>query len=238
MREEADSLVVSIFVNPLQFNDPDDFKKYPSTFESDAALLKEEGVDIIFAPSTDEIYPSGCETRVRVSELSKPLEGVFRPGHFEGVATVVTILFNIISPDAAIFGEKDFQQLRMIERLTADLRFPVRIMRGPIVREPDGLALSSRNARLSGEGRKNALVLSRALARAAELVKAGEMSASAVKSSCEKLLSPPVKPEYFQLVDEEKLEPADILSPGGLYRALTACYVEDVRLIDNMPIRP
>ncbi len=149
LAHHCDIRVCSIFVNPTQFNDPKDYEAYVINLDKDKALLEREGVDLLFAPDVGEIYPAGFQTTVTVADISKPFEGALRPGHFAGVATVVTVLFNAVTPDVAIFGEKDFQQLRLIEQMVGDLKMDIQIIRGELVRDADGLALSSRNARLS-----------------------------------------------------------------------------------------
>lgn len=237
IKKSCDVVVASIFVNPLQFNDPNDLLKYPIDLERDFSLLTAEGVDIVFTPKASDIYQENNQTRVAVTKLSQPLEGEFRPGHFEGVTTVVALLFNIVQPDAAIFGEKDLQQLRLIEQMVRDLHFPITIIRGALIRESDGLALSSRNVRLSVEGRKQALLLSRSLQTAREL-SATDRSAISIITEVKKMYDAQsaVKLEYFSIADERTLESASALETGGVYRALVAAYVEGVRLIDNMQL--
>jgi pantoate--beta-alanine ligase len=172
--------VCSIFVNPTQFNDPKDYEAYQVNLIKDQQMLEAERVDFLFAPSVEEIYPQGYQTTVSVSEVSKPFEGALRPGHFTGVASVVTILFNVVEPDVAIFGEKDFQQLTLIEQMTRDLKMDIKIVRGALVRDSDGLALSSRNARLSATGREHALLISQGLFAATRAFKEGQRSASSL----------------------------------------------------------
>ena len=174
-RERADYAVMTIFVNPIQFNNSEDLAKYPRTFQTDLAKAKAAGVNLLFAPDESEIYPEGIAgTRVLAGECSLGLCGATRPGHFDGVVTVVSILFNLVNPDIAVFGEKDFQQLRVIQQLVRDLHFGVEIISGPIVRDEDGLAMSSRNLRLSPEERYAALYIPRSLQKASELVAGGE----------------------------------------------------------------
>lgn len=235
IRKHCDVVVASLFVNPLQFNETSDYEKYPIDHERDFDLLKREGIDIAFVPAVTDIYQENSQTRVLVTELSKPLEGKFRPGHFEGVTTVVAALFNLVRPDVAIFGEKDLQQLRVIEQMVRDLHFPIKIIRGAIVREVDGLAMSSRNVRLSAEARSKALLLSRSLKHARELVQAGESSAVKVIEEIEKLYKDQdsVKLEYFSVADEDTLDEVTELLPGRPYRALVAASIDGVRLIDN-----
>ncbi len=233
LREHSDVRVCSIFVNPTQFNDSKDYEAYIINIEKDAELLESEGVDVLFAPRVEEIYPTGYQTSVSVSEVSKPFEGALRPGHFTGVATVVSILFNAVQPDVAIFGEKDFQQLSLIERMVKDLSFDIEILRGELVRDADGLALSSRNARLSREGRKNALAISRGLRRAQEAFEAGERNASHLEGIVVREIETMPQPEidYVSMVDEGTLEPVTMVS--GRCRMLVVARVEGVRLLDN-----
>jgi pantoate--beta-alanine ligase len=236
LTEHCDVRVCSIFVNPTQFNDPKDYQAYVINLEKDKALLEQEGVDILFAPSVDEIYPSGFQTTVAVNEISKPWEGALRPGHFAGVATVVTILFNAVSPDVAIFGEKDFQQLRLIERMVSDLKMDIEILRGELVRDVDGLALSSRNARLSAEGRLNALAISRGLFAAREASRKGtsrsEDLESIVARSVQEVAGAEI--EYIAVVDEGTLERISTIS--GACRVLVVVRIEGVRLLDNISV--
>ena len=236
LTKHSDVRVCSIFVNPTQFNDPKDYQAYIINLDKDKALLEREGVDILFAPSVEEIYPAGFQTTVMVNEVSKPWEGALRPGHFAGVATVVTILFNAVSPDVAIFGEKDFQQLRLIEQMVSDLKMGMEIVRGELVRDGDGLALSSRNARLSGEGRRNALSISRGLFAARAASREGERSSEALEgivaqSVCE---VPGAEIEYIAVVDERSLERVSTIS--GACRMLVVVRIEGVRLLDNVSL--
>jgi pantoate--beta-alanine ligase len=182
--------VCSIFVNPTQFNDPKDYEAYQVNLIKDQQMLEAERVDFLFAPSVEEIYPQGYQTTVSVSEVSKPFEGALRPGHFTGVASVVTILFNVVEPDVAIFGEKDFQQLTLIEQMTRDLKMDIKIVRGALVRDSDGLALSSRNARLSATGREHALLISQGLFAAERAFKDGQRSASSLGAIVRKTALP------------------------------------------------
>ena len=235
LTQHSDVRVCSVFVNPTQFNDPKDYEAYVISLERDAELLRREGVDLLFAPSVEEIYPAGYQTTVTVSEISKPFEGALRPGHFTGVASVVSILFNIVQPDVAIFGEKDFQQLSLIERMVQDLKFDISIIRGELVRDADGLALSSRNARLSDDGRKHALAISRGLFAAQAAFRCGERDSSrlerVVADSIREMPNPEI--DYICLVDEASLEP--VKSVSGRCRMLVVARVEGVRLLDNAP---
>ena len=231
-RKECKTVVVSIYVNPTQFGPNEDFSRYPRDLEGDVRKLASAGVDVVFAPEPSDIYPPGEETRVRVGALAEPLCGRFRPGHFEGVATVVTKLFAIAGPCVAVFGQKDFQQLLVIRRIARDLCLPVEVIGYPIVREADGLALSSRNAYLSPAERADALALSRGLAAAAGAYEAGERRAREL----ERLAREPVERvaksiDYVELRDAENLAAIDaVTSPAVL---AIACRIGSTRLIDN-----
>ena len=237
LRKHADLRVCSIFVNPTQFNDPKDYQAYQVNLERDTTLLEAEQVDILFAPPVEEVYPLGFQTTVRVAEVSKPFEGALRPGHFEGVATVVTILFNIVQPHVAIFGEKDFQQLSLIERMVRDLKLPISIIRGELVRDKDGLALSSRNARLSPEGRADALKISKGLFAAQELHRAGERSADRLEKEVRDAINTMRSPEidYIAVVDEVTLERITVAE--GQARILVVARVDGVRLLDTVGLK-
>ena len=232
-KAQCDIVVVSIFVNPTQFGPNEDFSKYPRTFDRDRELLEGEGVDVLFAPSVDEMYGEGSVTYVTVEGLSHKLDGVSRPGHFRGVTTVVAKLFNIVQPDFAFFGQKDAAQVAIIRRIVRDLKIPVEIVACPIVREPDGLAMSSRNAYLNTEERKQALVLRRALLAAEELFKNGERRASKLVELGLKVFAgePSVRLDYFQIVDPETLQDVETISNPAL--VAVAAYVGTTRLIDN-----
>jgi pantoate--beta-alanine ligase len=230
-------VVVSIFVNPAQFGPQEDFSKYPRQFEKDAALLESLGVDFLFAPEPAEIYPAGFRTYVNVEGLSDRLEGKTRPGHFRGVATVVLKLLEIVQPHAAFFGRKDAQQTRILRQMARDLNLTSEITVGPIIREPDGLAMSSRNAYLEGEDRRAATALSRGLAAAAAAIEAGERNSSALVERVRNVLNaePSIRTDYVELVSEETFEPAAHLSGASLL--LVAAYVgvsRPTRLIDNL----
>jgi pantoate--beta-alanine ligase len=236
-RRDCDVVVVSLFVNPAQFNDPADLEKYPRDRERDEALAAEIGVDHLFAPSIDEVYPPGFATTVSVDGLTETLEGAHRGrGHFDGVTTVVTKLFNMVGPDVAFFGQKDAQQALVIRRLVRDLDIPVRIEVCPTVREPDGLALSSRNAHLSPEERARAAVLHRALDTVRDAVVAGERDAGALRAQAvAQLSSAQIEPDYVEFVSSDTLEPVATIDRDVL--VVLAAHVGDTRLIDNQLIR-
>lgn len=236
-KTRGDSVVVSIFVNPMQFGPSEDFGKYPRDLERDRAMLENLGVDILFHPAVAEIYPAGYQTHIEVENLSLPLCGMVRPGHFRGVATVVAKLFNIVQPHVAVFGEKDFQQLQIVRRLVRDLSMDIDIVGHPIVREADGLAMSSRNAYLSPEERRAAVCLSRALCRAEKLVRRGETSAAAVlRSVTAELAQEPLgQLEYAKLCDVETLNDVERID-GKVVLALAVRFGR-ARLIDNRVIK-
>jgi pantoate--beta-alanine ligase len=237
-REQCDLVVVSLFVNPSQFNERSDLDRYPRDERTDAALAAEAGADLLFAPSVQEVYPPGFATSVEVLGLTDRLEGATRgSGHFRGVTTVVAKLLGMSMPDVAYFGQKDAQQAGVIRRLVADLNLPVRIEVGPTVREPDGLAMSSRNALLDAGARARAQALPAALRACSELAAAGERSAAALLAAAREAMEAfEVLPEYVALVDPETLEPLEELS-GEALLALAA-RVGDVRLIDNLLLAP
>jgi pantoate--beta-alanine ligase len=243
-RGRADRVVVSVFVNPAQFDDPADLAAYPRTLEADLALCRGAGVDVVFCPAASELYPPGHQTQVEVAELARPLCGAARPGHFRGVATVVAKLLLAARPHLAVFGEKDYQQLAVIRRLARDLCFDVEILGAPTAREPDGLALSSRNARLSPEARRQAPALARALGAAERAARAGERRAEAllhlVRAELEK--APLLRLDYAELRDPESLEPVPPVLAGPALLALAAFFPAaepgaEVRLIDNRVLR-
>ncbi|MDP2807429.1 MAG: pantoate--beta-alanine ligase [bacterium] len=236
-KKHSDFVVVSIFVNPTQFGPKEDFKKYPRNLKKDAALCQTAGADLIFAPVPEEIYPQGFSTYVNVEGLTEGLCGASRPGHFRGVATVVSKLFNIVQPDVAVFGQKDAQQLAVIRQMTADLNLPVKIIGGPIVREPDGLAMSSRNRYLSLEERQQAVALSRALNLAQLKVRNGVKVVKAIKAEMIKLLkrdAPLGKIDYIEIVDNETLKPVKQIKKNTLIA--WAVKFPNARLIDNIVI--
>ncbi len=234
----GDRVVVSIFVNPTQFGPGEDFTAYPRDLERDRGLLAAEDVDVLFTPATEQLYPPGTETFVEVEKMSLPLCGSMRPGHFRGVATVVTKLFNIVRPHAAIFGEKDYQQLQIIRRLVRDLGMDVEIVGHPIVRAADGLALSSRNAYLTAAERQAALSLSRSLCKAERLVRRGETSAAAIIGLVAEELrrEPLVVTEYVKLCDPVTLNDVDEMRAPAVLAL--AARVGRARLIDNRVLEP
>jgi len=227
-RRENDVVVVSIFVNPIQFGPGEDFTRYPRDYAHDASLLEAAEVDAIYRPPTEAMYPPGATTRVRVGDVAEPLEGAARPGHFEGVATVVTKLFAAVAPDRAYFGQKDAQQAAVVKRLVRDLDLGVDVRVQPIVREPDGLALSSRNVYLSPDERKAAAALSSALRAAADAYAGGERDPDTLLAVLRRRLEaePLVQVDYAELVDQ-----ATFQKPGTL--AVVAARVGKTRLIDN-----
>jgi pantoate--beta-alanine ligase len=237
-REQCDVVVVSLFVNPTQFNDPADLTAYPRDPERDAALAAEIGVDYLFAPTAEEIYPPGFAATVSVGALTEPLEGAHRGrAHFDGVTTVVTKLFNIVGPDVAYFGRKDAQQALVIRRLVSDLNLPVTIEVCPTVREPSGLALSSRNALLSPRDRVRATALHRALTAIQDAVRAGERDPAAARArALAELEAARIEPDYVELVAPDTLAPLERIDENAL--ALLAATVGGTRLIDNELIRP
>ena len=235
-RAATDVVAASIFVNPTQFGPNEDLAKYPRTFERDRELLEREGVELLFAPSVEEMYPAGAVTWVTVEELSNKLDGRSRPGHFRGVTTVVSKLFHIVEPDAAFFGQKDAAQVAIIRRMVRDLVMPVEIVVCPIVREPDGLAMSSRNAYLDAAQRKQALVLHRSLAHVEKMVAEGEQNGSRLTAAGreEFAAEPSVRIDYFEVVNPETLDPVEDISGGALIAV--AAYIRNTRLIDNLVI--
>jgi pantoate--beta-alanine ligase len=236
-RASADLVAASIFVNPTQFGPNEDLAKYPRSFERDCQMLKREGVDLLFAPSVEEMYPAGAVTWVTVEELSGKLDGRSRPGHFRGVTTVVAKLFHIVEPDRAFFGQKDAAQVAIIRRMVRDLNLPVEIVVCPIVRETDGLALSSRNAYLDAGQRKQALVLHRSLMRVQHMAEAGERQATALIAAGRQVLGeePSIRLDYFEIVNPDTLDPLNEVSPGALIAV--AAYVGTTRLIDNIVLK-
>lgn len=237
-RGQCDVLVASIFVNPTQFAPNEDLAAYPRDFERDETLCEGEGVDIVFYPEPGNMYFDDASVWVDEESLSRVLCGAARPGHFRGVCTVVAKLFNLVQPDVAVFGEKDAQQLRIIERMVRDLNFPVDIVRGAIVREPDGLAMSSRNKYLSETERENALCLKRSLELAAAHLGEGERSVSALRNPMVQLFdaTPGAEVDYIGFVDDESLVPVDEVE-GKVLVALAVRFGK-TRLIDNAVLEP
>ena len=235
-REKADKVVASVFVNPTQFGPNEDFSRYPRQPEKDAEMLAAAGCDLLFLPDVDTMYPPGHTVYVDLGSPSEGLEGACRPGHFRGVATVVTVLFNLVQPDVAVFGEKDAQQLAVIRRMVRDLHFPIEIVAGPTVREADGLAMSSRNAYLSPEERRAAAVLHRSLRNAESAIQAGERRGDEVRRILAETLNsePLARVEYAEVVDAETFQPVDTLR-GRLVLPL-AVRVGGPRLIDNLQL--
>ena len=231
-RRECDLTVVSIYVNPTQFAPHEDLARYPRTLDADLDLLTDGGAEVVFAPDDEEMYPAGNATWVEVGAVAEPWEGQCRPGHFRGVATVVLKLFNIVAPDAAYFGQKDYQQTAVVRRMVADLNVPVDIRICPIVREPDGLAMSSRNRYLAPVARQQALCLWRSLGRADELVQQGERRAATIAAAMREVLAAAgATIEYVALADPQTLAPVERLS--GRTLAALAVRIDGVRLIDN-----
>lgn len=238
-RHAADVVVVSIFVNPAQFNDKEDLDRYPRDITADAATLAQYGVDYVFAPEEHEIYHEGFSTYVYVEGISEGLEGSARPGHFRGVATIITILFNTIRPDKAFFGAKDAQQVAVIRRLTADLGFETEIVIVPTIREGSGLAMSSRNENLTDEEREKAAVIYRALSEAKGAFDKGERNASLLTEIVRNTIEaePVARIDYVAAVDADSLEPIDSIEDNEAILA-TAVYFGKVRLIDNIRLDP
>jgi pantoate--beta-alanine ligase len=234
-KKRADKVVATIFVNPTQFNDKDDLARYPRQEADDARKLADAGCDLIWMPAVDDIYPQEFSTTVHVAGVSERWEGEARPGHFDGVATVVAKLLLSVMPDMALFGEKDFQQLAVIRRMAADLNIPVEIVGVPTVRDADGLALSSRNALLSADERQRAVALPTALKTAQEAIRDGSDIAGVLQEAKQSLVDAGfLRIDYVALVDAATLEPID--APQGEMRLIAAAVVGSTRLIDNLPI--
>jgi len=232
-RKHSDFLITSVFVNPTQFGVGEDFDKYPKDLESDSAIASEAGVDVLFAPSIAEMYPSGYQTYVNVEQITLPLCGARRPGHFRGVTTVVAKLFGITQPHIAFFGKKDYQQLAVIRRMTADLNIPVEIVGMPIVREPDGLAMSSRNAYLSGQERADALCLKGAIDKVKKSFRGGITSSLELKAIASQVIFKAVTAsvDYIEFCDSSTLEPVGHVDSNTLLAL--AVKIGKTRLIDN-----
>ncbi len=237
-RRQADIVVTSIFVNPMQFGPNEDLDSYPRTLEDDQRKLEEAGNDLAFVPSAREIYPEGMEhhTHVTVPYITELHCGASRPGHFTGVATVVTVLFNTVQPDLALFGEKDFQQLAVIRKLTRDLHLPIRVQGVPTYREPDGVAMSSRNQYLSEEERNKASRLYEMLCETAERIRAGRRDYSTLADEAVRVLdSEGFHPDYFSIINSDTLQPAD--TRDSKITILAAAWLGRTRLIDNISLR-
>jgi pantoate--beta-alanine ligase len=236
-RLSCDAVVVSVFVNPLQFGPREDFMRYPRQLRGDAALCRAEGADVLFAPAIQTMYPSDFQTRIVVEHLSKRWEGEARPGHFDGVATVVTKLLNIVQPDLAFFGQKDFQQAVLVRKLVEDLHLPVRIVVHPTVREPDGLALSSRNRYLTAPQRRAATVLHRALRVGEEMIDHGVRTAEEIRRAMLRSIStePAVEVNYVAVCDPRTLEPLHRIETYAVL--LGAITIGRTRLLDNVLVR-
>jgi pantoate--beta-alanine ligase len=233
-RAQCEVVAASIFVNPLQFGPNEDFAKYPRNFERDRELLEKESVDLLFVPSVEEMYPPGAVTYVTVEGLSEKLCGKSRPGHFRGVTTAVSKLFHIVEPDSAFFGQKDAAQAAIIRRMVRDLNFPIEIVVCPIVRETDGLAMSSRNDYLDQQQRRSALVLYRSLMRVKELFEGKERNVARLIAAGKKVFEqePSVRLDYFEIVNPDTLDPVEEISENAL--VAVAAFVGRTRLIDNI----
>ncbi|HXV44676.1 MAG TPA: pantoate--beta-alanine ligase [Anaerolineae bacterium] len=233
-RQENDRVGVSIFVNPIQFNNPNDLAAYPRDPERDLALLREAGVDLVWTPTPDMVYPPGYQTYIEVEEVTRPLEGASRPGHFRGVTTVVAKLLNVFQPQRAYFGQKDAQQVVVVKRMVEDLNFNLEIVVHPTVREADGLAMSSRNARLSPAARQNATCLYRALLAAKTAFEGGQRSASALRSTMRSVIeaTPLARLDYISVAHPDTLAELEVIEDRALLSL--AVFVDEVRLIDNM----
>jgi len=235
-KRNCDITIVSIFVNPTQFGPSEDFNNYPRNIETDSKLLESNGVDYLFVPSAEEIYPKNFQTYLNVEIVTKILEGEFRPNHFRGVTTVVLILFNCVQPDFAFFGQKDAQQLSVIKQMVKDLKLDLKIISCPIIRENDGLAMSSRNVYLSDSERKEALVLYKSLQTVKKLISSGEKKVNFILSEMNELYSkvPSANVDYIKIVKADNFEIVDELIEGKEYFVLIACKIGVTRLIDNI----
>jgi pantoate--beta-alanine ligase len=236
-RRRGEVLVVSLFVNPAQFGEGEDYDVYPRDMSRDKSMAEEIGVDILFIPTVEEMYPEGYQTFVEVERITKPMEGEFRPTHFRGVTTVVAKLFNIVNPHIAIFGEKDFQQLVVIRRMVEDLNMGIEIIGMPILRERDGLAMSSRNTHLTSDQRKAALTLNRSLQKAAELFRSGERNSRKIIDAVKEVIAREkgISTDYVEIRDGRTLEEIEFI--GGQAVIALAAKVGKVRLIDNFVFR-
>jgi pantoate--beta-alanine ligase len=237
-KKKCDVTIVSIFVNPTQFGPTEDFANYPREIERDTNLLKQEGVDYLFQPSAEDIYPENFQTYINVEQITKILEGEFRPTHFRGVTTIVLILFNCVKPDFSFFGQKDAQQLVVIKQMVKDLKLDLEVISCPIIRESDGLAMSSRNVYLSDSEREDALVLFKSLELGKKIISSGELKVNTILSKMKELFHkiPSANLDYIQIVEVDSFQIVDQLSKGRKYFILVACKIGNTRLIDNMLI--
>ena len=237
VKPQCERLIVSVFVNPTQFGPTEDLERYPRNLEGDLSLLTERKVDVVFAPTKEEVYRKEHATYVEVDGLNSVYEGAIRPGHFRGVCTIVTILFNIVMPDVAAFGQKDAQQAAVLRHLTQDLHFPIRFLVGPTVREKDGLAMSSRNAYLTADERPKATILFRTLIAGEARILAGERDGNKVRDAMKKTLDgvPEFKPDYYDIVHPESFERVNEICGDVLL--IIAGKIGSVRLIDNVPVQ-
>lgn len=235
-RRDNTRVGVSIFVNPAQFHNPDDLATYPRDPERDLAMLKQEGVDLVWTPSPDQVYPAGYQTYIHVEETSRPLEGAARPGHFRGVATVCAKLMNVFEPQRVYFGQKDAQQVAVIKRMVADLNFPLTVVSCPTVREADGLAMSSRNVLLSPQARPQATCLFRALQAGGDAFAHGERRAEALRAAMRSVIdaTPMARIDYVSVAHPESLAELDVVETAALLSL--AVFVDEVRLIDNVTV--
>ena len=235
-RRDNTRVGVSIFVNPAQFHNPDDLATYPRDPERDLAMLKREGVDLVWTPSPDQVYPAGYQTYVHVEEASRPLEGAARPGHFRGVATVCAKLMNVFQPQRVYFGQKDAQQVAVIKRMVEDLNFPLTVVSCPTVREPDGLAMSSRNVLLSPQARPHATCLFRALQAGGDVFAQGERRAEALRAVMRAVVdaAPMARIDYVSVAHPESLVELEVVKAAALLSL--AVFVDEVRLIDNITV--
>ncbi|UCH66935.1 MAG: pantoate--beta-alanine ligase [Ignavibacterium sp.] len=238
-KELCNITLVSLFVNPTQFSPSEDLEQYPRDIDRDQKLLIDEGVDFLFMPEVDEIYTKNFQTYVNVEGITQTLEGQFRPTHFRGVTTIVNILFNCVKPDYAFFGQKDAQQAAVIKRMVVDLKLRINLIMCPIVREPDGLAMSSRNIYLSANERKDSLVLNQSLKVAGEMINKGERKSALIISEMFSLINSVVSSnvDYIRIVEADTFEVVDELKQGSEYYILIACRIGSTRLIDNELIK-
>ena len=237
-KQQTDITFVSIFVNPIQFNNPEDLQKYPRTLASDLEILAKEGVDMVFTPSESEMYPEAVMMEFDFGSMEQVLEGRFRPGHFNGVAIVVSKLFHILEPDISFFGQKDIQQVAVIQRMVKDLSYPIKIDVVPTMRETDGLAMSSRNQRLSKRGRDLAPILYKVLSKCKDELLRGEQWLHIKNKVIPEMLAPvDLEPEYLELIEISSFIPVNNLTSEKPYAVCIAAHIEEVRLIDNIIIR-